>query len=189
MRLSRRRFLTFGAAGTALLGMGGGLSWLSLGYVLGEGDVAIGLSVKELAVVRSLVEALFPEEDDLPSGLSLGVHQRIDEEVWAAPDGVQSDLKAAIQLLEHLPPVYGYSGRFTALVPDQRVELFLRYLNADRVVIARAAQGLKQLSHLFYYGAEGSWAGIRYDGPWVKKAVPPDSSIRYAELLAAGRRA
>ena len=185
--LSRRRVLAFGLGGAALLGLGGGLSWLTMGYRVGPDDVPVALSTKEMAVVRALVDCLFPAEGAFPSGVALGVHQRIDEEVWSSPAHVQSDLKAAIQLLEHLPPAYGYPGRLSSLPTEQRRACFLDLLAAGPQTVARAAQALKQLSHLFYYAADEAWGAIGYDGPWVSTPRPPPSSQAYAAAVAARR--
>lgn len=182
---TRRRMLTFGVGGAALLACGGGLSWLTLGYRLAPGDAAIGLSVKELAIVRAIVEALLPADGDLPSGITLGVHQRIDEEVWSAPDAVRADLSAAIQLLEVLPPVFGHAGRLTRLRPEQRAAALAAMMTQGPTPVVQAATALKQMCHLFAYVHEATWPAIGYDGPWVAVARPPPSSVRYAELLAA----
>jgi hypothetical protein len=181
--------LALGGGGAALLGCGGALSWLTVGYALPPGDAPIGLSVKELAIVRAIVEAVLPEDGDLPSGLSLGVHQRIDEEVWSAPDDVRADLSAAIQLLEVLPPLYGFPGRLSRLRPDQRVAYLEALLRAGPTPIVQAVTALKQMCHLFAYVHDRTWAAIGYDGPWVSIPRPPPSSVRYAELLTAARRA
>jgi len=187
--MNRRRFLAAGFAGTALLGVGGSLAWVTTGYTLPSGDVAIGLSTKELAIVRAIVEAIAPASQGLPGGLALGVHQRVDEEIWAADPADASDLRAAIQLLEHLPPVFGFPGRFSRLSVADRTACFEAYLRAGPTVVVQAANGLKQMIHLFTYCSESSWAGIGYDGPWVKSAKLPASSVHYAELAAARRGA
>ncbi len=185
--ISRRRVLAFGVGGAALLLCGGGLSWLRLGYSLPVGDVAIALSVKQLAVVRAVVEALLPATQDLPSGVELGVHQRIDEELWAAPDEVRADLALALELIEHLPPVHGFSGRLTRLSVAQREAFLLGCLRSELTPVVQAVVALKQMSHLFYYCEDHTWSAIGYDGPWVQQPRPPASAVRYAELLASRR--
>lgn len=187
--ISRRRLLAFGAGGAALLACGGGLSWLSLGYRVADGDVPVATTVKELAIVRAIVEALLPEDGDLPSGLALGVHQRIDEELWAMPPHLREDLKSALQLLEHLPPVFGFPGRLTRLSPADRERAFVAFLRAGPTPIVQAATALKQMCHLFYFARDEAWAGIGYDGPWIATPKPPPSALRYAEALAAARGA
>lgn len=183
---TRRRFLAWGLGGTALLAAGGALGWVTLGYRLPEGDVAIGLSVKELVIVRAIVDALLPEDGDLPAGLDVGVHQRIDEEVWAAEDALQTDLRAALHLLEHLPPLYGYPGRFTSLDRASREAVFRRYFSGPGPVV-QAASALKQLCQIFYWSNDPTWSAIGYDGPWIRTPRPPDSALRYAQLLAERR--
>lgn len=182
-----RRYALFGLAGAALLACGGGLSWIKLGYGLEPGDVPIGLSLKELAIVRAIVEALLPADGDLPSGISLGVHQRIDEEIWSASPAIAADLRSALGLIEHLPPIYGYLGRFTRLSLEERLAFFDEMLAAGPTPVVQAAVALKQLCSFFYWGHEATWPAIGYDGPWMRTPRPPPSSLRYAELLAAAR--
>lgn len=186
MEIGRRRLLAFGLTGTALLAVGGGLSWLTLGYRLAPGDAAIALSVKELAVVRAIVATLLPG-GEAPDGLALGVHQRIDEEVWSAPDGVRADLKAALHLLEHLPPMLGFAGRFSSLDAASREACFARWLTHEQTVIVQAAVGLKQMAMLFAYTRDPTWEAIGYDGPLVQHVRPSPTSLAYAELLASRR--
>lgn len=178
-----RRVVLFGVGGALLLSCGGGLAWLNAGYHLPEGDVPLGLSRKDLAIVRAIVETLCPADGDLPSGLAIGVHQRIDEEVWSQSAVLRKDLVAAIELIEHLPPVYGYFGRFSGLSQADREAYFRALLLSGPTPVVQAAIALKQLCLLFYYTRSETWSAIGYDGPWVQTAKPPESSLRYAELL------
>ncbi len=186
-QVNRRRFLALGVAGTALLGLGGTLSWLKLGYGLAPGDIAIGLSTKKLAIVRALVEVIAPAADGFPGGLALGVHQRVDEEIWATTPDDASDLRSAIQLLEHLPPFFGFAGRFSSLSAEKRTRCFEAYLRGGPTVVVQAAIGLKQMIHLFTYGSEPTWVSISYEGPWIRTPKPPASALHYADLLAKAR--
>ena len=187
VELTRRSALTVGLGGAALLGLGGALRWLRGGYALPQGDVALALSEKEMVVVRAIVESLLPGDETLPAGLEIGVHQRIDEEVWAAPPAVSKDLKAALQLLEHSPPGVGAWGRLSALSPDKRAATFEKFLTAKVDVVAQAATVFRQLSFLFYFGHPRVWPALGYDGPWVKTEKPPASSLRYQALLEQAR--
>ena len=72
----RRTVLRLGVAGAALLAVGGGLAaWATAGYasLLDPTDVPVALSVKEMAVARALVDALFPGDDGFPAGIALGL--------------------------------------------------------------------------------------------------------------------
>lgn len=188
--VGRRTVLRLGTTGAALLALGGGAgAWITAGYpaLLAPTDAPVALSVKEFAVVRALVDALFPADDGFPSGLDLGVHQRVDEELWAASDRTRSDLKSGIQLIEHLPPLYGKLHRFTALPREARAEVFAAMTRSSRSTIRQIAIALKQMVQLFYYGNEQVWPHIHYDGVFVPTPKPPASSIAYASLLKARR--
>ena len=191
LKMTRRRLLAAGLGGGALLLVGSGLRWFTSGYQLLPGEACVGLSVKELCVVRSLVEMFFPASGTLPSGVALGVHQRIDEEVWSQPQAMREDLQAAIQLLEHAPPLLGFAGRMSSLGVPEREKAFQRMLASDQDVVVQAAVALKQMAHLFYYGHPDTWKAIGYDGPLVPRPLPPESSARYQSLVtaAAGRLA
>lgn len=187
--ISRRRVLAFGVGGAAALACGGGLAWVTAGYAVGEGDVPLGLSRKELAIVRAIVEAVLPADGDLPAGLALGVHQRIDQEVWSAPDALQADLRASLHLLEHGPVLLGYAGRLSRLDPATRLEVLERAAAVGPTPVVQAVIGLKQMCHLFYFAHPATWPAIGYDGPWIGTERPPASTLRYRELLAAVREA
>jgi hypothetical protein len=183
--LGRRRLIQVGIAGTALLTVGGGaLSWITRGYALRAGEVAIGLSVKQMCVARAVVEALTPGGDGLPSGLELEVHQRVDEQVWAADPGMADDLRAALELIEHVPPLLGGFGRFTALDLASRQAVFDRLLRSRRDLFVQIAMAFKQLVQLCYYADERVWPAIGYDGPWIPEPKPAASALLYAKLLA-----
>ena len=166
-----------------LLAAGGALSWWTVGYPLRDGEVALGLSPKAYCVVRSLVELLCAGSDGLPDGVAEGVAQRIDEEVWSADDATRADLEAAIQLLEHLPPYFGFGGRLSSLPMEQREACFQQYLEGDDTVIARAATSIKQLAHFLFFSRDAVWGAIGYDGPWVAAPKLPESGLRYRQLL------
>lgn len=190
--LPRRRLLKLGIGGAVLLTASGfALRWFSAGYdrQLTQGEVPIALSGKELAIVKAYVAALLPADDALPSGVALGIHQRIDEELWAASSAVRNDAKAGLQLFEHAPLLNGFGARFTALEPDAQRAYVGRALVGTNDALRQIASALKQLSHLLYYARPEVWKAIGYDGPWVPTAVPPDSHIAYQDLLKRKRSA
>lgn len=190
--LRRRAVLRVGLAGGALLAIGGGLgAWARAGYdaLLAPGDTPIALGAKEFAVVRAIVDALFPAEDGFPSGLDLGLPQRVDEEIWAATDINRDGLKSGLSLVEHLPPFYGHPRRFTALSRPARVEVFTAMTVSEVETIRQVAFALKQICQVFYYGDPRVWPRIKYDGTLVAAVKPPESSIVYASLLRARRGA
>ena len=182
-----RRTVLFGLGGALVLACGGGLARVRTGYRLAPGDAAIGLTVKQLAVVRAVVETLLPADGDLPAGLALGVHQRIDEEVWAMSDELRSDVRSALEVVEILPLVWGFGGRFSRLALEDREVAFRRMATGTIGPVVQAASALKQMCALFYYASDATWAAVGYDGPFVQTPRPPPSSVAYAALLQAAR--
>lgn len=185
---TRRSFLKLGLGGTLLLTVGGGVfGWRfwSRGYaqLLAAHETPIALSIKEFAIAKTFVRALLPAEDGFPAGDSLGIAQRIDEEVWAAQPELASELKSGLLLLEHATLWSGYASRFTALAPGQQREYLGRLLTGENSTLCVIALAFKQMAHLFYYADPKVWQHLGYDGPLVEKAVPPDSAITYRALL------
>lgn len=172
-----------GAGALALAG--GAFRWFAVGYAaqLTADEVPIGLSTKELAIAKAVVETLLPADGDFPSGVSLGVHQRIDEEAWASPEATQNDLKNGLELLEHATVAYGYGARFTSLGQADREAYLAALLDGKSTVLRQVSFGIKQMAHLFYYAHPEVWKVIGYEGPFVGDAVPPDSHVVYGSLL------
>lgn len=186
-KLTRRRLLQAGVAGGVLLGVLGLVRGLSGDRPTGE-DRAIGLSPSGFLVGRALVEALLPAEDGFPSGLELGIHQRLDEEVWASPPAVRDDVESALTLLEWAPPVVGRYSRLSHLNPAERLACFDALLRSRPRLVVAAAVSLKQMLHAFYHADPAVWAGMGYEGPFVRTPVLHASSVRYHELLELARQ-
>ena len=180
---TRRRLLGVGAASTALLGAGGLLSWLTRGYADVDA-VCVALSDKEQHIVGAVVDALFPARGAFPAGRAVDVVARIDEELYAQPPALREDLKAAIQLLEHAPPVVGVLHRLSALPVDERARVFQRLMERGPAVVVQCAVSLKQLSSLAYYADPRVWGAIGYDGPWMPVPQPPASRARWLAAVA-----
>jgi hypothetical protein len=184
MKTTRRRVITWGASGAALLAVGGVLRAVTRSYALPTGEAPpVALSVKELVVVRAIVQALHPGEGAFPAGLALGVDRSIDEEIYSQDPAMAQDLKDAIQLLEHAPPVVGVWGRLTELEPGARADAFEKLKTRGPDVVVQAAVALHQLAGLLVFGHPQTWRAMGYDGPLQPQAVPHDSHARY--LVAA----
>lgn len=183
--LPRRRFLRLGVVSGALFAAtGAGLAWWSVGYrgLLTPEDRPIALTAKEFAVVKALVRALLPEDGDLPSGESLGLAQRVDEELWAADPGAREEIAWGLQLLEHLPRLYGLRGRLTELTPEGARDYLARVLGGPREALRQVVFALRQLLHLLYYANHATWVAIGYGGPFVAEPAPPETHARYRSL-------
>jgi len=187
---SRRDFVKLSLLGTLGIAFAGGtFRWFAGGYEqqLSLNETPIALTEKEFVVVKSLVQALLPEADGFPSGESIGIPQRIDEEVWAASPKVQSDLKNALQVLEHAPLLQGRMSRFSSLSVDDRLKCYLDFYTGANDTLQQIAGGLKQMIHFFYYSHPQVWPRIAYEGPFVQIPQPPASHLAYEELLKKAR--
>lgn len=184
--LRRRRFLKLGIGGAIALVVGGGaLEYFVLGYasLLDPTDRPTALGTKEFAIVKALVRALTPADGGLPSGDSLALAQRVDEELWAASPDVRQEIKAGLQLFEHATALHGMGTRFTALDPSMQRAYVAMLLDGGNDTLRQIASGLRQLVYLYYWGHPGTWKAIGYDGPWVDKPAPPESHVAYTKLI------
>jgi hypothetical protein len=182
VKTTRRRVLAYGVGGAALLTAGGALRWFAFGYAK---DAGVALSPKEYAVVRAIVEALFPAHGAFPSAIALGVHAKLDEEVYSQREDIAADLKAGIQLLEHAPPLVGSFGRLSALPVDERGRVLRALMERGPQLVVQVAVALQQMASLFYWGHPSTWGAIGYDGPWQKDPRPPPSTARYQAAVDA----
>lgn len=186
----RRDFIKVGIIGTATLACAGGaFRWFAGGYSsqLAPTDKPIALSEKEFVVVKSIVQALLPAVDGFPSGESVGIPQRIDEEVWAASPKVRGDLKDALQVFEHAPLLQGRMSRFSSLSVEDRLECLTEFYQGSNDILQQVAGAFRQMAHFFYYAHPDVWPSISYEGPFIQVPQPPASHIAYAELLKKAR--
>lgn len=193
--ITRRRLLAVGLGGTALLAGSGLLSVFGGDYddawAAGPARAVrpLALSIKEFVVVTAIVDALYPQSGGFPAGVEVGVPGRVDELVWAQPAHVREDLKAALQLIEHAPPLVGSLGRFSRLDVDERGTVLRRLLQRGPAVVVQAAVGLQQMASIAYFADERVWSATGYDGPWQQEPKPPASHAAYVAAQTARSQA
>lgn len=181
-RPTRRRLLGLGIVGAGVLAAGGGAwRWLTGGYGdrIPSEHRPVFLELREMAIVEAFVRAVLPEDGAFPSGESIAIALRFDEEAWAAPAPVSRDLRAAIELVEVAPLLSGYGGRLTRLEPERARAFVEEALDSPSTTLQRAVSGLRQLALLQYYAHEATRAATGYEGPWVGQPVPSESRARY----------
>ena len=147
-----------------------------------EAPVPVALSAHHLAVLTALVDALHPGDGGRPAALAIGVPQRIDEELYFAPERFREQIGLALDLLEYGGLVAGFRGRFSRLDRERRARVVLGLLDHRIGLARRVAAGLAQIANGFYYADERTWEGIGYDGPWVPRS-PPASEAHYRARL------
>lgn len=174
MPTRRQALALFG--GGAFVAAAGGLAWLDAAYTLLPGERPLALSRREYVVARALCEAMCPAQAPTPSEVAT----RVDEEVWAVPEALAADLKAALLLIEVAPLWLGYPGRLSQLDLPRRQAALTAMLTGDIDVLVSAVAAFKQMILLFYYADPRTWSAIGYDGPWVKTALPSPTAVEYA---------
>ena len=143
------------------------------------------LDLRRFFVLAALVEAMYPARSAGPSGLAVGVPQRIDREIWfmAAPQRAQLEL--ALDVLEYGGLASGWWGRFSRLTPERRLRGLDAMLSHRWTTLRQVATALTQLVKGMYYADPAVWAGIGYDGPWMPPKVP-ESIAAYPHLDGEG---
>jgi hypothetical protein len=179
--LSRRRFLIAGgavagalAAGSVLLMRGGGDAHYAS---LIPGATPRVLSLKELGALAAFCDRACPQpgEDD-PGPRKTRVAERIDKELTFHTPTMQSDVKAALLLLEHGGLLHLEPTRFTRLSADEQ-DAYLTRMGIEGNALERQVFGnLKLLALFFHYCDERTWKGIHYDGPWAARKAPAADS-------------
>jgi len=170
--LSRRGFLGASATGAAALVAAGGWFWWEgdeAAYrAMVAGAMPSVLSVKELAILGAICEAVITVAPGAPGVAEAETARRIDRELtFHADSKLASDVKLSLSFLEHLPPLDLMPARFTRLSAADK-EIFLRNCETSPWSARRQAfAGIKFLILFFYYCDARTWRSIGYGGPQV----------------------
>ncbi|MEW5738677.1 MAG: gluconate 2-dehydrogenase subunit 3 family protein [Myxococcota bacterium] len=181
--MSRRRLLRVGgvvgaalAGGTWLVMRGGGDEHYR---GLCPGAQPKVLSVKELGVLAAFCDRVCPApSQSQPGPRVVRVAERIDKELSFHHAKMQSDVKAALLVLEHGGWLHLSATRFTRLPAEAQDSYLARMGVTGNEVERQVFASLKLLALFFYYVDERTWKAMHYDGPFAaKKAPPADSSL------------
>jgi len=169
--LSRRGFLKTGA-GAALLLVG----YQAVRHGLGDddeeyrallaGEQAEALSIKEFAVLSSVVRCLVGPAQGAPTTEETRTAARIDRELMIHGGKLLQDLRDSLLVVEHGTFLEGYGERFTRLNAAQQ-SIFLQSCRSSSLGLRRQVYGgLRFLTMFFYYSDDRSWPLLGYQGPW-----------------------
>ncbi len=131
----------------------------------------VALSVKELAVLTSLVDRLLPDRPPFPTAREVGVALRIDRELSFHGAKLTSDTSAALFLLEHGGVLHGGVRPFTELSTEAQDERLIAMAGGNDIE-RQVVNGLRILALFFFYADERTWKHIGYDGPLVAERTP-----------------
>ncbi len=170
--LSRRHFLKSLLWSSAAVGAGGSLTACDTGGGRGaDGRALLYLDAGEAALLSALGEAIIPTQEGFPTLEQAGVVRRVDEEMLFVGDSIQSDIHAALAVLQWTPLLYGHFSRYTQLAPEQRREVLRRMMVSGSETLRAVATNLKILIQFFYFAHPATWKATGYDGPFSH--LPP----------------
>jgi hypothetical protein len=174
--LSRRRFLRNTLVGGALLGTAAIVGRHLSGYHL---DAAIAgrlraLSPKEYLILDAIVNRMLaPDRSDAPTASSVGATLFIDDYLTRLDDGMRSDLRALLHLVEHGSGLFRFGlSRFTHMRAGEQDATLEDWAQSRLAVRRQGFQALKTLAMLGYWRADSTWPLIGYTGPMLPRRGP-----------------
>lgn len=153
--------------------------WWGRGYssLIPSSAKPMTLSEKELAVLFAFCDRLLPDVEGQPTAREARIAERIDKELSFHTPKMQSDVKAALLLVEHGGILHLSGSRFTRLSPEEQ-DAHLGRMTQGRELERQAFTGLRTLAMFFYYCDERTWKNIGYVGPLMPRRKPEaDSSL------------
>jgi hypothetical protein len=167
--LSRRRFLKKTALGLVALSFAR-VAFSSFPRAIGVSATNAGLrflTPKQFHVLQAICDRMVPAAEGLPGSTDLKVAAHLDGFLSTMDHGIAEQIAQLLDVFEWSPLLFDFKpARFTSLTPAQRDEV-LRAWATSRFEFRRTGfQALRRLSMAGYYGQEGSWKAIGYDGPY-----------------------
>ena len=165
---TRRGFLRWGIASTALLAAGGGALALRRTRLRPAPDDLGSLDAAEYSVLAAVADRIVQVEAGGVTASDVDVARRVDAVLTRAAPGVVADYKRLLALLEN-PFVClissGVPGPFTALSDAARDRMLASWQSSRVEVLRTGFQALKRLTSAAYYASPATHAGIGYPGP------------------------
>jgi hypothetical protein len=188
MGISRRTILKYGLGGASVLALGGvGLSMRQTRMFVPQVPLQV-LSEREYSILSSVAETILPGTQGYPSARDVQIAERVDAALFACDDGVQSEFKQLLALLESAVAGFVLAGRsapFSTLSYDERWKVLDSWRSARVRLFRTAFKAIHGLVTASYYSAPQVHDRIGYPGvpAWVtavrvaglKEAAPSSS--------------
>lgn len=126
------------------------------------------LSAREYAIVRAAALRLLDGAE--PDPHADGAARQcafIDGYLSQLAEGLRSDVKALLSLLELYPLLTGSFTRFSRLGPAAQDAVLMSWEKSRTALLRQGLQALKAMCFLAHYQDERSFASIGYSGPLV----------------------
>jgi len=188
MGISRRTILKYGLGGASVLALGGvGLSMRQTRMFTPQAPLQV-LSEQEYSILSSVAETILPGTQGYPSAREVQIAERIDAALFACEDGVQSEFKQVLALLESAVAGFVLAGRsapFSMLSAAERWKVLDSWRSARVRLFRTAFKAIQGLVAASYYSAPQVHKRIGYPGvpEWVTavrlagvEASPPPPS-------------
>ncbi len=165
---TRRGFLRWGLASSALLVAGGGALALRRTRLRPVPDGLGSLDPAEYSVLAAAADRIIQVEPGAVTATEVDVAARVDGVLSRAAPGVVADYKRLLALLEN-PFVCllscGVPGPFTALSDTARDRMLASWHSSRVAVLRTGFQALKRLISAAHYSSPATYRGAGYPGP------------------------
>ena len=167
MGISRRTILKYGLGGASVLALGGvGLSMRQTRMFVPQVPLQV-LSEREYSILSSVAETILPGTQGYPSARDVQIAERVDAALFACDDGVQSEFKQVLGLLESAVAGFVLAGRsapFSTLSYDERWKVLDSWRSARVRLFRTAFKAIHGLVTASYYSAPQVHDRIGYPG-------------------------
>ncbi|MCP5059045.1 MAG: hypothetical protein GY937_20260 [bacterium] len=131
------------------------------------------LSADETEVLTQIVERMVASDDpQAPAVRETGAIAAIDRLLRQLDPSLTQDLPLALRLFEWGPIVFDFTfTRFTNMDAEAQDASIRCWMNSSISLRREAYAAFRNLAFVGYYGQEGVWPGIGYQGPLLKKGA------------------
>lgn len=172
--IARRTFLRSTLVAAALLGGAAVIGRHLGGYPAPPRRLRV-LSAKEFFILCAALDRLLAaDRPDAPRPEQTGAALFIDGYLAKLDVGLQRDLRALLQLLEHGSGLFRLStARFSHMSAAERDAVLADWESSRLSVRRRGLHALRALAFLGYYRDERTWPMIGYTGPSLPQPGRP----------------
>ncbi len=132
------------------------------------------LSPKEFLILSAVARRMVaPDAAGAPDAEATGVALFADRYLQRLDEGMRSDVRALLHLLEHGTVLFRLAvSRFTHMTDEEQDRTLADWESSRLVVRRRGFAALKTICFLGYYRDDRTWPIIGYSGPMLPTRVP-----------------
>lgn len=165
---TRRTLLAVGAAGAAVLVLGG-LGLALQGTVLRAPARPLrALHPREFSILAAIADRICPGGDTLPTAVEAEVAEKVDDLLARLDPAVTVELSQLLRLIENALVGLAFDGRvrtFTALPPDGQDRVLAAWRTSRFPLRRQGFKALAGLCNASYWATPATWPHTGYPGP------------------------